>query len=307
MTLSGLDAACNPAAGTAANQAACAAQLALPANRPSNGRPEAVDLRFAAEKVDAYEVGLKYKGRDLSVNVAGFYNYFDNFQLNAFNGLNFQVTTLQSCKDNLNGGDTDASPATGLCAPNRTRPGVLSKGFEIETFLRPAPDLNVNFGLTYSETKYRKNLTGANGAPLGTAFFQLPGRQISNAPKYVLTAGIAYTPELGSSGLTGLVYFDTRYQSDTNTGSDLDAEKIQDGFAVVNGRIGVRGPDEKWSLELFAQNLFNKKYQQIGADGPGAGSGTIRGTQAFGTTASQLFIGFPGEPRTYGITVRGKF
>lgn len=304
---SGLDAACNLAAGTAANQAACAAQLALPANRPSNGRPEAVDLRFAAEKVDAYEVGLKYKGRDLSVNVAGFYNYFDNFQLNAFNGLNFQVTTLQSCKDNLNGGDTDASPATGLCAPNRTRPGVLSKGFEIETFLRPAPDLNVNFGLTYSETKYRKNLTGANGAPLGTAFFQLPGRQISNAPKYVLTAGIAYTPELGSSGLTGLVYFDTRYQSDTNTGSDLDAEKIQDGFAVVNGRIGVRGPDEKWSLELFAQNLFNKKYQQIGADGPGAGSGTIRGTQAFGTTASQLFIGFPGEPRTYGITVRGKF
>ena len=104
-----------------------------------------------------------------------------------------------------------------------------------------------------------------------------------------------------------MVYFDTRYQSDTNTGSDLDAEKIQDGFAVVNGRIGVRGPDEKWSLELFAQNLFNKKYQQIGADGPGAGSGTIRGTQAFGTTASQLFIGFPGEPRTYGITVRGKF
>jgi len=214
---------------------------------------------------------------------------------------------LQGCKDNLNGGDTDLSAATGQCDPKRSRPGVLSKGFEIETYLRPAKDLNVNFGLTYSDTKYRKNLTGAGGSPLDPTFFQLPGRQISNAPKYVVTAGIGYTPELGSSGLTGLLYFDTRFQSDTNTGSDLDAEKIQDGYAIANGRIGIRGPDEHWSVEFYAQNIFNKKYQQIGADAPVTGSGTIRGTQAFGTTANQLYIAFPGEPRTYGITVRGKF
>jgi len=24
-------------------------------------------------------------------------------------------------------------------------------------------------------------------------------------------------------------------------------------------------------------------------------------------TANQLFVGFPGEPRTYGITLRGQF
>lgn len=306
----GLDPACNPAAGTAALQAACVAARARAANTSGNGRPEASDIRFTAEKVDAYEVGLKFKGKGFGVNVAGFYNLFDNFQLNAFNGTNFQVVTLQSCKDNLNGGDTDSNAATGACAAKRTRPGVLSKGVEIETFLKPARDLTVNLGVTYSDTKYRKNLTGANGAPLPTTFFQLPGRQISNAPKYVVTAGLGYTPELGGTGLTGLFYIDTRFQSDTNTGSDLDAEKIQDGFAVVNGRIGVRGPDEKWSVELFAQNLLNKKYQQIAADGPLAGGGTIRGVQSGDPTravANQLFIAFPGEPRTYGITVRGKF
>jgi len=101
---------------------------------------------------------------------------------------------------------------------------------------------------------------------------------------------------------------DARYQSDTNTGSDLDAEKVQDGFLVVNGRIGLFGPDKKWGVELFGQNLFNKKYQQIAADAPLQGSGTFGAVQSgIAATANQLFIAFPGEPRTYGITVRGKF
>src|SRR3546814_9740685 len=55
--------------------------------------------------------------------------------------------------------------------------------------------------------------------------FQLPGRGVSNAAKYVATAGVSWTPPIGDSGLSALVYFDTRLQSDTNTGSDLDVEK----------------------------------------------------------------------------------
>ena len=124
----------------------------------------------------------------------------------------------------------------------------------------------------------------------------------------MVTTGFGYTPEIGSSGLSGLLYVDARYQSDTNTGSDLDAEKVQDGFLVVNGRIGLFGPDKKWGVELFGQNLFNKKYQQIAADAPLQGSGTFGAVQSgIAATANQLFIAFPGEPRTYGITVRGKF
>ena len=36
-------------------------------------------------------------------------------------------------------------------------------------------------------TKYRDNLVGADGKPLTNALFQLPGRQISNAPKWTVT------------------------------------------------------------------------------------------------------------------------
>ncbi len=311
----GLDAPCNPNLGGAAPTAAqmtananCRAQLARPANTLGNARPEASDLQFAPEKVNAYEIGAKFDGRRFNLNIAAFYQVYRNFQLNTFNGINFEVANLLSCKDSLNGADTDANSATGGCAANRTRGGVESKGFEIEGVLSPVRNVTVNMGLTYSDTKYRRNLVGTAGAPLSSALFQLPGRQISNAPKYVVTSSIAFTPDIGTSGLSALFYLDCRFQSDTNTGSDLDAEKIQDGFLVVNGRIGLFGPDKKWGIEVFGQNLFNKKFQQIGADGPFLGGGTIRGAQSgVNAIANQVFIGFPGEPRTYGVTVRGKF
>ena len=305
---SALDAPCNPAAGSATQMAACAAALALPANRRGNARAEAADLQFSPERVNSFEAGLKYNGQGFDLNFAAFYSLFKNFQLNTFNGVNFEVTNLQACKDNLNGADRDTSASTGACAANRTQAGVKAKGFEIEAVLRPARDVSVNLGLTYSDTKYRKNLVGANGVPLAPTLFQLPGRQLSNAPKYVVTTGFSYSPEIGSSGLSGLLYVDARYQSDTNTGSDLDQEKIQDGFLVVNGRIGLYGRDKKWGVEVFGQNLFNRKYQQVAADAPLQGSGTIGEVQSGNAaTSNQLFIAFPGEPRTYGITLRGKF
>ncbi len=312
---SALDAPCNPNAGGAAAtaaqiaaNAACVARLALPANTRGNSRAEASDLQFSPERVNTFEAGVKYNGRGIDINVAAFYSLFKQFQLNTFNGINFEVTNLQGCKDSLNGADKDVSAVTGACAASRTRAGVESKGFEIEAALHPARDFNVNLGLTYSDTKYRNDLVGANGVPLAPTLFQLPGRQLSNAPKYVLTTGVGYSPDIGSNGLSGLIYVDARYQSDTNTGSDLDQEKIQDGFLVVNGRIGLFGPDKNWGIELFGQNLFNRKYQQVAADAPLQGAGTIGEVQTGNaTTSNQLFIAFPGEPRTYGITVRGKF
>lgn len=312
---SALDAVCSATFDTgnaATGIPSCATRLARAANTPGNGRPEAADLQFQAEKVDAYEVGFKYDGRGFDFNVAMFYQKYDNFQLNTFNGINFEVTNIAGCRDDLAGGDMDANFSTGGCATNRLGPGVISKGVEFEAFLSPVRYFNVNFGLTYSDTHYRKNLVGTNGAPLSPALFQLPGRQISNAPKYVVTGGAAWSPPIGGSGMSGLVYLDFRYQADVNTGSDLDIEKVQDGFLVVNGRLGIYGSEKKWGVELFGQNLLNRKYQQIAADGPLQGGGTYRAVAAaaatgLASTSNQLFISFPGEPRTYGITLRGRF
>src|SRR3546814_2580589 len=85
-------------------------------------------------------------------------------------------------------------------------------------------------GLTYANAGYRSKLVGnKSGAPLDQALRKLPGNNLSNAPELVATGSVAWTPEIGSGGLTGLVYVDGRMTSDYNTGSDLFPQKEQDG------------------------------------------------------------------------------
>jgi X-X-X-Leu-X-X-Gly heptad repeat protein len=268
-------------------------------------------LIFQPEEVDAFEIGAKYNGSGFDINVAAFYQVFDNFQLNTFNGLFFVVENINSCSTSLNGADRDYAPdtaPTGACTGG-TRGGVVSRGVEIETFLRPTTDISVNFGATFADTRYRDDLVGANGRPLTRALFQLPGRRVSNAADVTLTASFAYRPQLGG-GYTGLFYVDGRYQSDINTGSDLDLEKAQESVFVMNGRIGITAPDRRFSVELWAQNLLNRDYTQIGFDAPiqGTSGGTIRAVDnGYFTRSSALFATFLAEPRTFGVTGRFRF
>src|SRR5262249_36472180 len=157
---------------------------------------------------------------------------------------------INSCATSLQGQDSDNNPRTGVCS-GETRAGVEDNGFELEAFTRPLPDLSVNGGVTMSNAKYRNNLVGADGEALTNALFQLPGRQISNAPKWTVTGSAAWTPRIGSGGLRGLLYADFRYMSDFNTGSDLDVEKQQKAFTVVNARAGVHGPNDSWAIEIW--------------------------------------------------------
>jgi len=267
------------------------------------------NLQFDPEIVNAFEIGLKYSSRPFSLNIAAFRQDFKNFQLNTFNGSVFLVQTVNGCNTNLNGADRDASAATGACAASDVGYGVRAQGIEIEASLRPIRDVTVGLGLTYSQTKYRDNLVGnASGAPLDPALRKLPGDNLSNAPEYVATASFAWTPDIGSSGLSGLFYVDTRLSGDYNTGSDLFPQKEQDGYALVNGRIGLRGPDQKWAVEFWAQNIFNKDYTQIAFNTPfQAGGASAAFTDPQFPGGRQIFSAFLAEPRTYGLTVRGKF
>src|SRR5690606_31473423 len=105
--------------------------------------------------------------------------------------------------------------------------------------------------------------SGDGSVPLDPALFLLPGSINSQAPELVTTASAAWTPQIGSNGLSALFYVDARMTGDFNTGSDLFPEKEQDGFSVVNARIGLRGPEQKWEIEFWGQNIFNAKYTQV--------------------------------------------
>ncbi|UYY77751.1 TonB-dependent receptor [Sphingomonas sp. R1] len=271
----------------------------------------AANLRFDPETVNAYELGLKYTSRRLTANVALYRSEFTNFQLNTFNGTAYIVQNIGGCSAGLNGADRDNSSATGACTGSVGK-GVVTQGVELEVGLYPTSNFTVNLGYTLADAKYRNNLVGSKaGEPLNAQLFLLPGSQMSNAPRNTVTSAVTWTPSLGNSGWTGLIYVDSRMTSDYNTGSDLFVEKLQDGFVTMNARLGVRGPDERWSLELWAQNLLDTKYQQVAFSMPFQGAGSQSQVQAFGSpafaTGNALFGSFLAEPRTYGLTLRTRF
>jgi iron complex outermembrane recepter protein len=278
-------------------------------------------LQFDPEIVDAYEIGAKYATGPLSISVAAFRQDFQNFQLNTFNGTVFLVQTLNGCGTDLLGADRDqnasaaganfnaAAATTGACAASDVTYGVRSEGVEVEVSLVPARNFRVAAGITYSNASYNNNLVGnKNGSALDPALRKLPGDNLSNAPEIVTTASITWTPDIGSSGMSGLVYIDSRMTADYNTGSDLFPQKEQDGFALFNARVGIRGADEKWALEFWGQNIFNQDYAQVAFNTPfQAGTTSAPFVDGQYPGGRQIFSQFLAEPRTFGVTLRGSF
>ena len=79
-------------------------------------------------------------------------------------------------------------------------------------------------------------------------------------------------------------------------------------YTVVNGRIGLGSADDHWTVELWAQNLFNEKYMQVAFNGTLQGSSGLSATQntynpALDTVTYDAFLG---APRTYGVPLRSK-
>jgi len=277
----------------------------VPAVFSPRSNADVTSLRFAAEKVDAFEIGLKYTQPKWSANIAAFRQEFKNFQLNTFNGTSFVVQNINGCDGALS--------ASRTCGSDDVAPGLISQGVELELSATPVRNVRFAGGLTYVRAKFANRLVGSsNGAvPLDPALFLLPGSINSQAPEVVTTVSASWTPELGSSGLSALFYIDGRMTSDFNTGSDLFPEKRQDGYAVFNARVGLRGPQQRWAVEFWGQNIFNQDYTQVAFSSPlqsSSPSTSTTGQFASGAPmANQLISAYLAEPRTYGITLRGSF
>jgi iron complex outermembrane recepter protein len=83
-----------------------------------------------------------------------------------------------------------------------------------------------------------------------------------------------------------------KYSSSYNTGSDLNPEKLQRAYGLLDARIGVGARDEKWALEFWGHNVTDKGYYQVAFDAP------------FQYHQIDAFLG---DPRTFGVTLRGRF
>lgn len=235
------------------------------------------DTSFPGEFVNSWELGAKttWAGGNLLLNAALFHQTYSDFQLNSFLGTSFVVRSI---------------------------PEVVSKGLDAELLWQPktVPGLMLQTGLMVSDTRYGNTIPGADFVFPG-ALYKLPGARMSFAPKFSGSASLTYEWDIGST-LEGRFNIGGKYMSNYNTGSDLDTEKMQAAFAVFNARIGIGRRDQRWQLELWGSNIFNRNYVQVGFDGP---------LQALGTpepgNPKNTYDGFLGAPRMVGATLRLRF
>jgi outer membrane receptor protein involved in Fe transport len=218
-------------------------------------------LGFEPEFTDAYEIGLKTTlfGGSTTFNVTGFYEAISDYQLNAFNGFNF-IT--------------------------RNVPDVISQGVELELSTNPIEGLNINAGLVYNDAYYDSTVVFNTLDPAPNTVNA--GTTLSFAPEWIATGAIAYRVPI-SDNLGALFYVDGRWNSEYTTQTlNHSATTDNESFAVFNGRVGIGPQNERWSVELFGQNLTDEFYFVGGFAPPLQNSRVI----------------FPNEPRTYGVSVR---
>jgi iron complex outermembrane receptor protein len=229
------------------------------------------DTNFPAENADSYEIGVKSTlfDRTLLLNATLFLQHFRNFQLNTFNGLVFVVESV---------------------------PDVYSRGVDADFVWLPTADLSFQGGITVADTKFTDgDQTALNSN--GVAFLGEPGSRLPLAPLYSWSVSGTYSHDIVAD-FVGRATVGIKYSSHYNTGSDLDPRKEQDAFALVNARLSVGPEDGRYSVELWAENLFDTRYQQVAFDAP---------FQNAPTNAVGVIDAFLGAPRTFGATFRVKF
>jgi iron complex outermembrane recepter protein len=248
-------------------------------------------LQFAANEhintYASYSRGFKAGGISLDRNAGNSANgpeflpeTVDSFELGAkgkfLNGaLRLNVATYYSDFKNFQLNTFD-----GIQFSVSNEPGVISKGVEVDGFILPGNGWFLNGSVSYNDATYKD-----------TSVPSLAGRQLVNAPKWTLGGAIG-TAQPVSADLEVFGRLNVSHNTSMNTGSNLAPEKLQRAYTRVNARIGIRSQEKNWELALWARNLFNEDYNIIIINTP---------------IQTGSFNAFTGSPRTYGLTLRGRF
>ncbi|MEE2525591.1 TonB-dependent receptor [Hyphobacterium sp. HN65] len=231
---------------------------------------------FDPETVTAWEAGIKVQTNELILNTAIFRQNIEDFQTNVFTGSSFVPD---------NAGEIQVG------------------GIEIEALFQPTENLTFTGGVTWLwESKY---VSFANGPcpvsdtsnctfrPSATSPALVPVQDLSGrdtgAAELTGNFTALYTRPITSSMeafVRGEVYFIT----DRALSVDLDPLLTQEGYNLLNGSIGLAAQDGSWEVQVWGRNLGNEEYLQ----------------GAFNSTLPGNINGYPGDPRTWGITVRAR-
>jgi iron complex outermembrane receptor protein len=227
-----------------------------------------IDVFVKPEKVDAYEVGVKGRwfGGKVEVNLAGFWSDVSNYQANFVNTAVIPVVSYI------------------------TNVGKLrSRGVEFDARFAPLDGFTVTAAGTFNDAYYVSYKNAP--APYLTSYLgvvDLSGRQASGAPRWSLTSSAEYVAK--GNTVDFYVGGDASYRSSFYAAVNLDPFSLVDAYTLFGAHVGVRKSDAQWDVSLWVRNLLNKNYYNTRA---------VSGQ--FGVVYGAL-----GDPRAFGLTLRGK-
>lgn len=134
-------------------------------------------------------------------------------------------------------------------------------GAQLTLTARPMTGLSLNGGLIYNKAVYgnfivpcsAQYLVGCVGGGVNAE-----GRQLAGSSKWKLVLSGDYHHALNAD-YEGFIQAEANYRTKSWTSAAPDPNLAIPGYALVNGRIGIRTSDQRYSLALFAKNIFDKR------------------------------------------------
>ena len=142
---------------------------------------------------------------------------------------------------------------------------LFARGAELNVAARPIPGLSLAGGVLYNHATYDNFIvqcdagyTTGCASQNGSLVANAKGLQLAGAPRWKLTASAEYSHSV-TRALDVFGETDANYRDDVRSVAAPDPNTVIGGYALVNGRIGVRTHDGRYSLAVFAKNLFDKR------------------------------------------------
>ena len=259
----------------------------------SAGNPILAASTIKPEDINHFETGLKIQlwERRATLNLSAFRTDIKDYQATVTNG---QLGVLRGYLANAG--------------------AVRSQGIEADVSIRPNERFSAYTNGAYTDATYRKfidapcppelsggtTVTGtqvpsAPGTPggLSPANCDISGQRLPGVSKWSLSFGAETNAPVTLLGREVEIYlgYDGSYRSNFSSNASPSAYMLVAGYALSNFRFGLR--DAK-GLNIFGwvRNAFDQDYFELLTVGP---------------SNTGLIAGQPGDPRTYGVTLKSAF
>ncbi len=191
---------------------------------------------FGSESVDAFESGIKWRGHNLILNAAGFYQNYDRPQARIFVPF-----------DTADGGSFTSNSLSNL---NQ----AVSYGLDIEAKWAPMDDFLIKAGMTFLDTEIIQNEDP--NVPQNADTFD--GNPLPFASKFSGVLAARYEWQL-SEKFRASISGNGKYQSSFFLDAEGRADRQQSGYEIIDASAVIHfgtGLD----LGIWGRNLTNADY-----------------------------------------------